>query len=544
VKRLFEYLHTRPNSTVSYLVLLTAVISINTWQLVLPNIGSDDSYSIAAAKNLDDGHGYTIATVSEHDLSLTYYDPLNKWPPGYSVLLVLIKRLTKTDWITACYILNAIGATLLILALRKIFVLLQIPGRITNIYLLFTGFFHHSFLSIWFSDLLAMTCFMWAIALLLQMTIKNKNLILCSSAAGLLLGFCAWLKYLYLPISLVPFIFFLYYSWKKSQVRLTRPLLVGIIIVLISAVVELWFQHYHTGTFFYLNPTKEGFFPRNLLHPGAVIPGSLFDLEFCTVQLSVMLHIPYPNFFFIWKCLNVILTAGLLVLICRFYRNNGFRIDQPMHIYMNLGMAISVSIYAFLYFLSLTQGPYSSHSTPFWTYIEEIRYYGVVSVFIQQGLFFLILYQRDLSGVFKKYFILSVTAIITLVIFHGFYYLPKEALIKKEFGKNRKTEQFDFIVLKTASDLLKDGNKLVVCTNVVQEANIASLSGASGLYNIKIINGELHTTKPITLLIILNKSVLPEFNRFFLRYKPTLLFNCKAWMADGTTNDFYLLKLP
>ncbi|HSZ33352.1 MAG TPA: hypothetical protein VK772_08570 [Puia sp.] len=544
MKRFFQYLHTKPATAVSYFVLIVAVISINTWQLVLPNFGSDDSYSIAAAKNLDDGHGYTIATVSEHDLSMTYYDPLNKWPPGYSLLLVIIKRITKTEWITACYILNAIGATFLILALRKIFYLLQIPERITNIYLLFAGFFPYSFLSWWFSDLIAVSCFMWAIVLLIQMTIKNKYLILSVSGAGLLLGFCAWLKYLYLPIGPVPFIFLLFYSWKTSQVKLSKALLTGMIIVVVSAAFELWFQHYHTGTLFYINPTKEGFFPRNLLHPGPIIPGSLLHLDLWTVQLSEKLHIPYSNFFFIWKCLNVILTAGLLVLIYRYYRNNGFQVAQPLHIYMNLGMVIAISISVLLGFLSVTQAPYSSHSTPFWTYIEEIRYYGVLSIFIQQGLFFLILYQGDLLGRFKKYFILSATAVIALVILHGFYYLSKKALIQKEIGKTRKTEQFDFIVLKTVDDLIENGNKLVVCSYVDEDANFASLSGASGLYNIKKINGELRTSKAITLLVILNKSMLPEFNTFFLKYKPTLLFNCTAWTGDGNTNDFYILKLP
>ncbi len=544
MKRLIDFLNKKSTPAVSLVVLLVAILAINTWQLVMPNFGSDDSFSIAAAKNLNDGRGYTITTVPEHDLSATYYDPLNKWPPGYSLLLVLVKRITKTEWITACYILNVIGATLLILALRKIFLLLKIPGRITNIYLLFAGFFPYSFLSIWFSDLLAVTCFMWAIALLLQMTIKNKNLISSASTAGLLLGLCAWLKYLYLPVSPITFIFLLFYSWKTSSFKLTKSLIVGIIVVLASATAELWFQHNHTGTLFYLNPMKEGFFLRNLLHPGPLIPGTLLDLNFWSVQLSGLLHIPYSNFFFIWKCVNVILMIGLLILIYRFYKSNSLRLENSLNFYMNLGIVISVSICALLCFLSLTQAPYSSHSTPYWTYIEEIRYYGVITIFIQQGMFFLVLYQGKLLGRFKKYFILFVTTIVVLIVVHGFYLLSKKALIEKEIGKKRSTEQFDLTILKTANELMKAGNKLVVCSYVDENANIASLSGSSGLYDIKKINGELRTMKAITLLVIMNKSMLPEFNHFFLRYKPTLLFNCKAWTGDGITNDFYLVKLP
>ncbi len=544
VNSLSGYLKSKPSSSVSYLVLIIAIISINTWQLVLQNLGYDNSFSIAAAKNLSNGHGYGLTSVSEQDLSVTYYDPLNKWPPGYSLLLALIKRLTNTDWFTSCYILNAIGATLLILALRKIFLLLQIPGRITNIYLLFAGFFPYAFLSNAFSDLIAVSCFMWAIVLLFHMTIKKEYLIAGSTGAGLLLGFCAWLKYLYLPICPIPFFFLLFYAWKTSDIKLFKAIIAGIIVVISSAAFILWFQHYHTGTAFYINPSREGFFPKNLLHPGAVIPGSLIDLDFYNMQLSEIFHIPYSKMSFIWRCINAILTAGLLFLIYCFYKGNGFRLEQPLQIFMTLGLAVSISICALLCYLSITQGPYSNASTPFWTYIEEIRYYGVVSIFIQQGVLFLILYQGNLLGRFKRYFILIMTLIVATVILHGFYFLPKQALIKKEFGKNRKTEQLDFIALKTANDLLKDGNNLVICSNSTEVANIASLSGAPVLYDLKNLNGELRTSKAVTLLVILNKATLPELRYFFIRYKPTLLFNCKAWTAGGRTTDFYLLKLP
>ena len=544
MKPLTDYLKNKPSSIVSYLVLLIAILSINTWQLVLPNFGSDNTYSIAAAKNLSDGKGYSLTTVSEQDLSNTYYDPLNKWPPGYSLLLVFIKRITSADWITACYILNALGATFLILALKKIFLLLQIPGKITNIYLLFAGLFPYSFLSQWFSDLIGVTCFMWAIALLFQMTVKNKNLMACSTGAGLLLGFCAWLKYLYLPIVPIPIIFLLFYSWRTFNIKLTKALLIGIVIVLASGAFVLWFQHYHTGTAFYLNPTQNGFFPKNLLHPGPVIPKSLFDLDFYNVQLSRIFYLPYPTMPIIWKYVNISLTSGLLFLISRFFRKTGFHLEQPLHLYMSLGLAISISISVLLFFLSLTQGPYINSNTPFWTYIEEVRYYGVATIFIQQGILFLILYQRNLLGRSKKYFILVFTTVATIVIAHGFYYLFKQALMNEEIVKKRKTEQLNFIALNTVSSLEKNSKKLVVCTDDIEIANLSSLSGASVLYDFKKLNGELHTSKAVTLMVILHKASLPTLNNFFTRYKPTLLFNCKAWTGDGRTTDFYLVKLP
>jgi hypothetical protein len=183
IRSIHDYLKTKSSAAVSIFVLMIAIGTINAWQLVLSNFSNDNSFSIAAAKNVYDGKGYTLTSILPHDLSITGYEPLNKWPPGYSWLLVLIKKITKADWIASCYILNAIGATLLILALRKILLLLNVPDWIVNVYLLFAGSVPYPFMSCWFSDLLAAAFFMCALALLLLMIVKNKNSFICSIAS-------------------------------------------------------------------------------------------------------------------------------------------------------------------------------------------------------------------------------------------------------------------------------------------------------------------------------------------------------------------------
>jgi hypothetical protein len=526
----------------SFFALLIAVASINAWQLVLPNFSNDNSFIIAAAKNIYDGKGYSLANASVQDLSFTYYEPLNKWPPGYAWLLVLIKKITGADWIIACYILNAIGATLLVLALRKILMLLQVPAWIINGYIIFAGFVPYPFLSFWFADLIAVAFFMWAIVFLMHAVLEKRKLYLFVVSAGLLLGYCTCLKYLYLSISLIPFIFFLFYAIRKNDMKLSKTIMTGTVVLLVCIIYVLWFQKHHTGAAIYVNPTGSGFFPEHLLHVGPIVPGSLIDFKFCDMQLSQALHIPYSKMLTFWKWINVFLMIGTLILIIRYYKENGFHLNTPISIYMNLGLAISISTFFLLGYLSFTQKPYSDHFTKFWTYVQELRYYGVVLIFVQQGILLLIVYRGDLLSLTKEFFISVIIILAVVEIAHGFYYLPKQIFIKKEAGVNRKTERIDLLALKTANELLKRGDKLIICSDSHELDNIASLSGISVLYDWDKLNTILHTSEPVTLLVILSQSSFPYYKQFFSIYNPELLLNYKRdWNYDGA--NFYIIKL-
>ena len=63
-----------------FLFTLISVIAINAWQQVLGNFDNDNSFTIVAAKNISEGHGYKIQTASAEDLSKFYYDPLKNVP--------------------------------------------------------------------------------------------------------------------------------------------------------------------------------------------------------------------------------------------------------------------------------------------------------------------------------------------------------------------------------------------------------------------------------------------------------------------------------
>ncbi len=204
-----------------FLFTLISILAINTWQQVLGNFDYDNSFTIAAAKNISDGHGYTIKTASTEDFSKFYYDPLNRWPPGYSWLLVTAHLAFNTDWIHTSYILNAIGLTLLVLVFRKMLFLLEYPEWIVNLAVLYYGFLYHPFHFSYFSDIFGLLFFLLGLMTMIKGIQSAQHILIFSVLSAFLLGVSAYMKYLYIPLSLVPSIsLFIYgYSSKRRHLK-------------------------------------------------------------------------------------------------------------------------------------------------------------------------------------------------------------------------------------------------------------------------------------------------------------------------------------
>jgi hypothetical protein len=149
--------------------ILFTIISIfasNCWQQILPNFDVDNSFCIAAAKNISEGHGYSIEMADAGDLSKSYFQPLNKWPPGHSWLLYLIHKLLLTDWVHTTYVLNALSLTILVLLFRKLLFQLEFPSWIIHCAILFFGFFEYTFHFSNNTDLLALVFYLAGLSVL------------------------------------------------------------------------------------------------------------------------------------------------------------------------------------------------------------------------------------------------------------------------------------------------------------------------------------------------------------------------------------------
>ncbi|HEY0677155.1 MAG TPA: hypothetical protein VGD17_02670 [Chitinophagaceae bacterium] len=497
-------------------VFIIAAVALNTWQVVLPNFHFDNSFSIAASRNVTEGNGYVTKQVKPSDISAIIYEPINKWPPGYSWLLAGITQLTGTDTINAVYILNAIVILFFLAGIYSILDALRFSKPAINGFVLFAGFFPYPFLGAWFADLAAVSFFMLGIGLVMQAHASGRYLMIRSVAAALLCSYCIFLKYLYLPVAILPLIVWGWHALRRRKMKHFRAALSGALIVMTAAILLLVYQSRHSGQPVYVNPTGKGFFPEHVLEIGALIPASLVDQEFLTVQTGRVLGLSYSRAELLLRVINYILLAALFFWVYKWWRT------KPVHnLYAYIVLVVSAATAGLLLFLSLVFAPYVTEFTPFWTYVEELRYYAIVIVFIQQWVFwYFIVYKPQGPSVLYRSFRVIVIMIVLIGILHSAYYLFKQAVIKEEAGIHKLNEQTDISALKAITELRSKYPDLVICSNNHELVNVASLSGAPVLYDYNALNTPLRTSKPVTLVAILRNDFLQRFTPFMERYKP------------------------
>lgn len=516
---------------ISGVVFVLAVIALNTWQLVLPNFHFDNSFSVAAARNVWEGHGYVTSQVLPSDLSQVVYDPINKWPPGYSWMVAATMPAAGANVITAVYIVNGLAVVFFLSGIYLTLTALRFPRAAINGFVIFAGFFPYPFLGAWFADLVAVAFFTLAIGLIMHAHSSKQHITLKAVAAAFLCSYCIFLKYLYLPVAILPLVVWGWYALRTHQRKQFTAAITGAVIVMTAAVLLLLYQSRHSGQPVYVNPTGRGFFPAHLLEVGAVIPASLVDQDFMTVQLSRLLRISYHMAELWLRVINYVLMALLCFWIFRWWTRGGSGSTEATrtgrgrwnrNLYSFIVLVVSAATTGMLVFLSLTFAPYTGEFTPFWTYVEELRYYAVVIVFIQQWVFWYFVVNRPKNSNWLYKIMRSAVILIVLAgILHSAYYLVKQSMVKKQVGINKVNEQTDIAALKVIERLVKEHGNVVICSNNHELANIASLAGAPVLYDYNTLNGPLRSSKPVVLVAVLRDDFIHRFKPFLERYKPS-----------------------
>ena len=507
-----------------------AVVALNTWQLILPNFHFDNSFSVTAAMNVANGHGYVTSQVLPSDLSQIIYEPINKWPPGYSWLVAGAMPLVNNDVIDAVYLVNGISICLFLLGIYFTLTALNFPRLAVNGFMLFAGFFPYAFLGAWFADLVAVAFFTLGIGLIMQAHATKRHIVIKAAMAAALCSYCIFLKYLYLPVAILPLVVWGWYALRTRQRKQFTAAFTGAIITMTAAMLLLLYQSRHSGQPVYVNPTGRGFFPSHLLEIGAVIPASLIDQDFMTVQLSRLLRISYPTTELLLRIVNYVMMLCLFYWIFKWWKSGGSgsteegrigrgRWNRNLYAYMVL--IVSMATAGLLAFMSLTFAPYQGEFTTFWTYLEELRYYAIVIVFVQQWVFWYFIVNRPKSSgwIYK-----TLRAILIVIVFtgilHSAYYLYKQAVIKREVGIAKVNEQTDIAALNVVKQLKKQYPDLVICSNNHELVNIASLANVPVMYEFEALNDPLKTSRPVTMLAILRDDFSHRFTPFFERYKP------------------------
>jgi hypothetical protein len=535
MKRFLVFLSRR---SIGFLFTLLSVLAMNCWQQILPNFDYDNSYVIVAAKNISAGHGYTLKTASAEDLSKSRYEPLNKYPPGYSLFLVFIHSLLRTDWVHAVYFLNAAGLTAMVLLFRKLLFQLEYPAWIVNVAVLFFGFFKQPFHEDWNSDIFAVLFFILGLVILIDLVKTGNRITGKMVLASVSLGLTAYMKYLYIPLAFVPVISLFFYGYLGKEKDFQLAAIKGMILITGMICLLFLFQYLNSGTGFYINPSKTGFFPEQLISIAPIVPASFIDIHFISTQVYIHSNLSYKTLMKFWSVINIFLLIWLVIVCIRLYRDKIFSCRDFRKFYAMQVFLFSVVLFSYLLLLTITKSKHYGSIYMEWVYAQELRYYAIFSIFLVQ--FSILLFLNP--GIILNKTSVLIFRLIMITIFieevgHGAYYCVKQMVINKSYGIHLPSDQRSFFSLELTNRELAKNKNLVFCSNLHVLANMSSLENISAFYDPEKLNHQIKTSVPLTLIIALSTKAPAH-------YAPIL--SNPDLTPDFILKDvsFYILHLP
>ena len=126
-------------------------------------------------------------------------------------------------------------------------------------------------------------------------------------------------------------------------------------------------------------------------------------------------------------------------------------------------------------------------------------------------------------------------------ISHGTYFFIKQIFIKREFGEYVKNDlPYAKAIQITKNEILK-GNRVIVCSNSLLYTNICSLSGSSSINDLEILNKKILTSRPVTIITIINQKEQPIIQDFIVKTNTKLEYQTKY---EGGTLLYYITNFP
>jgi hypothetical protein len=502
---------------------IISIIAINSWQLSMQNFGWDNSFSLAAAKNISEGHGYSISMASPSDFSRSYDEPLNKWPPGYSWLLILIKRLSGTGWIRSAFLLNGFILSLFVLLFRKMLFQMEWPAWIVHIAVLGFGFIPHGFEAIHYADIIATFLFMLGCSLMIKYTKQQTASGIWILLAALCFTYCACLKYLYVILAIVPLILLFGYGYTRRENKTMYWAASGSAIYLFFIGFLLIYLRNHTGSALFVHPAESGFFPRQLLEAAPLVPASFINIPFYNLQISGFTSIPVATIDGFWRIFNTVCFLWLLYITLKLYKKGDMSRKNYKSFYLILAVGYSAALYIFLGFLTVRLSRHYSDME--WVYLQEPRYFAPLIFIVQQLTVFLFLATRRFFG--KSGATLFRVLIVLLMmeeVFHGTYFFIKKIVVKNEYGNQILQDQPYWKAIQLTKQELSKSKSVIVCSNSLIFTNTCSLYGSYSLNDLHLLREKMPATEPFSIITIINREELPIIQDFISKTNTKLEF--------------------
>lgn len=511
------------------LIILSGVIGRLIQILYFFNIRVDASYQTIATKNFVGGHGVTVDFVLPSDLSTIIYEPLIKWPPGFTLLLSPFYLLSGGNYIIAGILLHSICAVALIFFTRAFLRLFDLPLFFINIHTLVVSFFIYSFYFIISSDAIATSFFvagLYYIFSLVKTERRSTQKIILASFCFLV---CGLTKYLLIPVVFVIPSFLITKGFFTSNKAIKKAGFILFSILFVGLGVLLLYQKFTSGSAAYISEPERGFFPQNLLDAFPVLPAAFLNPD--TLNLLSNTASAHNFIFRLYQLIYLLAITALVIELISFFKTLSEKISLRKTFFF-LFLFISLALIGQLAILSIFIAKGEETPGRLWTYIQEPRYYGLLVVLLQLLLFIFYPVERQqrIKGLILFLFLMLAIEAVRGIVFD----LNRMRLFTKEEYSWKYEDRFQ----KYADSIIKNDQKkfsihnaVVTGSSYVMNNRICLYSHVPVLRNADIVNRSLalQAKKPVLLLVAIRKKDLPIFQSFISSQKE----------IAGKFDDFY-----
>lgn len=496
----------------------------------------DTSFQVIATQQLVEGHGISTAHVLPGDLSHIIHQPLNNWPPGYSLLLAPFYLLFGKEYLPACGALDLLAAIAILLLSRKILRLLEIPLYLVNLFTILTSLFIYYFYYTGSTDGIAIAFYLAALVPVLRLLKNKKYKTRYVWLASLFLVFSASLKYLFFPLVFIVPVFLLIYGWQVPSAAIRRPAVIMLILVTAGVGTLYLYQQAVSGAGTYISAPGRGFFPEHLLRLHPFFPGAVITPN--TVRKIPGGH--SGQLMDLLRILHLIILLVLLLLALRSYRRSGFRSMSLQKVFIFLSLALSLGIVAELTALSLLVDKELIPPDRWWTYVEDARYYGLGDILVHLCLFIISYQYRNTFSGFLRISIRLLPFLLLPEAARGLLFTANRVTRLNQEKYYWKSEQsfFGFGARCAEQRLQETGTQRLVVTSSVyygtyrasQQLTAPVLEQSTALNE----PGQLKTSEPVVILAIIRNDQAPAYARFI---------NTPGTRLAGERNGFYFYTL-
>jgi hypothetical protein len=488
-------------------------------------------FQVISMENFVDGHGFSLSAVSMADIATNHYTFLSGWPPGYSFLLAPFYLFFNHNYIPATITFELLVSFFQIILCRKILSILSTQKYLINVFTFFSAFFLYPFYVIDSSDAIATTFFLISVLYTLKLIKFQKNTFALSTVIILSLFMCGMIKYLFFVVAFAIPAYLIIKIWMGNK-KIGKSALFISLILTILFVAYLLYENSYAGRMGYVNSPVRGFFPGNLKVIWPAIPAAFINTDTINILLP-----KYGEFLLhVMQIIQGIIIFFLTWAFIRIIRRDKGKAMPLSADFLLIYFLTSVFLTGTLCVLSLIVGKETMPNGSLWSYVQEPRYYGIVTMLTQ----ILVFNQFSLVSIkFKRHFRLfyiSFLILISIEILRGSVFLTNRIM---KFRTEEYSWQYELSLQQYANQIIQKERSEHPGINITVTGSIHYFYSRVAIYShVNIfpdqysINSfsKIHSSKPSLLLVIIHKSNLTDFHPFL---------NSRETRLAGHFRDFY-----